>query len=180
MFVLDTNVVSELMRPAPEPAIEAWLTDRPTSSLFITAISEAELRFGVAVMPPGKRRDLLAAGLERMLTTGFADRVLPFDSAAARIYADMAAARRAAGRPISQADCQIAAIARPGGGDTQRAGLPGYRREPRRSLEPHPGRRLSAHAPGLTDARSTRPGTSSAPDPTPTIHDTIPVSRDPR
>ena len=112
MFVLDTNVVSELMRPVPAPAIESWLTDRPTSSLFITAISEAELRFGVAVMPSGKRRDVLAAGLERMLTTGFADRVLPFDSAAARIYAEMATARRAAGRPISQADCQIAAIAR--------------------------------------------------------------------
>ena len=112
MFVLDTNVVSELMRPAPEPAIEAWLVDRPTSSLFITAISEAELRFGVAVMPLGKRRDVLAEGLERMLTTGFADRVLPFDSAAAQDYADMAATRRAAGRPISQADCQIAAIAR--------------------------------------------------------------------
>ena len=107
-ILLDTNVVSELIRPAPEPAIESWLTDRPSSSLFITAISEAELRFGVAVMPSGKRRDLLAAGLERMLIKGFADRVLPFGSAAARAYADMAATHRAAGRPISQADCQIA------------------------------------------------------------------------
>ena len=98
MFVVDTNVVSELMRPAPEPLIASWITDRATSSLYLTAISEAELRFGLAVMPSGKRRDGLAAGLERMLRTGFANRILPFDSAAARAYAEIAAARRAAGR----------------------------------------------------------------------------------
>ena len=112
MFVLDTNVVSELMRPAPEPLIASWITDRATSSLYLTAISEAELRFGLAVMPSGKHRDGLAAGLERMLRTGFANRILPFDSAAARAYAEVAAARRAAGRSISQPDGQIAAIAR--------------------------------------------------------------------
>ena len=112
MFVLDTNVVSELMRPAPDPVIASWVAERATSSLFLTAVTEAELRFGLAVIPPGKRRDGLAAGLDRMLETGFANRILPFDSGAARAYAGIAAARRRRGRPIAQADCQIAAIAR--------------------------------------------------------------------
>ena len=111
MFILDTNVVSELMRTVPDPAIESWVAERATSRLFLTAVTEAELRFGLAVMPPGKRRDGLATGLERMLKTGFANRVLPFDSGAARAYAGIAAARRQLGRPIAQADCQIAAIA---------------------------------------------------------------------
>ena len=111
MFVLDTNVVSELMGPAPDPAIASWVADRATSSLFLTAVTEAELHFGLAIMPSGKRRDGVAEGLERMLKTGFANRVLPFDSAAARAYAGIAAARRRRGRPIAQADCQIAAIA---------------------------------------------------------------------
>ena len=112
MFVLDTNVVSELMRPAPDPVIVSWVGERATSSLFLTAVTEAELRFGLAIMPPGKRRDGLSAGLDRMMETGFANRVLPFDSGAARAYAGIAAARRRRGRPIAQADCQIAAIAR--------------------------------------------------------------------
>lgn len=111
MFVLDTNVVSELMRPAPEPAVASWVAGLATATLFLTAITEAELRFGLAVMPPGRRRDGLAAGLERMLRPGFANRILPFDSTAARAYAEIAAARRAAGRPVSYPDTQIAAIA---------------------------------------------------------------------
>ena len=94
MFVLDTNVVSELMRPVPHPVIASWVAERATSNLFLTAVTEAELRFGLAVMPLGKRRDGLAKGLERMLETGFANRVLPFDSGAARVYAGIAAARR--------------------------------------------------------------------------------------
>ena len=112
MLILDTNVVSELMRPAPDPAVASWGAERATSGLFLTAVTEAELRFGLAVMPLGKRRDGLAKGLERMLETGFGNRVLPFDSGAARAYAGIAAARRQRGRPIAQADCQIAAIAR--------------------------------------------------------------------
>ncbi len=106
MFVLDTN------GPVPHLVIASWVAERATSNLFLTAVTEAELRFGLAVMPPGKRRDGLAKGLERMLETGFANRVLPFDSGAARAYAGIAAARRRMGRPITQADCQIAAIAR--------------------------------------------------------------------
>ncbi len=112
MLVVDTNVLSELMRPSPNAAIASWIAERATSSLHLTAISEAELRFGLAIMPPGRRQDGLAEGLERMLRTGFANRVLPFDSAAASAYAEIAAARRALGRPMSEADCQIAAIVR--------------------------------------------------------------------
>ena len=111
MVVLDTNVISELVRPGGDPAIASWVARRPTSSLFLTAVTEAELRFGLAIMPEGKRQDGLAAGLERMLRTGFANRVLPFDRGAARAYAEIAAARRRMGRPISQADAQISGIA---------------------------------------------------------------------
>ena len=112
MVMLDTNVLSELMRPASDRVIAAWVADRATSSLYLTAVSEAELRSGLAIMPSGQRRDGLAAGLERMLRTGFANRVLPFDSGAARAYAEIVAARRRVGRPIPETDCQIAAIAR--------------------------------------------------------------------
>ena len=112
MVVLDTNVLSELMRPAADRVMTAWFADRATSSLYLTAVSEAELRFGIAIMPSGRRRDGLAAGLERMLRTGFANRILPFDSRAAHAYAEIAAARRRMGRRIPEADCQIAAIAR--------------------------------------------------------------------
>lgn len=112
MVVLDTNVVSELMRPSPNPAIESWIADRPAASLFFSAVGEAELRFGLAIMPAGRRRDAFASEIEAMLSEDFADRILPFDSEAARAYAVIAASRRVAGRPIAEADCQIAAIAR--------------------------------------------------------------------
>jgi len=110
--VFDTNVLSELMRPAPNTAITSWVAEQTTSTLYLTAVSEAELRYGLAIMPPGRRRDGLAQGLERMLRTGFANRILPFDSSAAYTYAEIAAARRALGRPMPEANCQIAAIAR--------------------------------------------------------------------
>ena len=116
MFVLDTNVVSELMRPSPSPVVEGWVAQRPAGHLFFTSIGEAELRFGVEIMPPGARRNSLAAAIEAVLCEDFANRVLPFDSPAARQYAEIAASRRAEGRPISQADCQIAAIAGSRGG----------------------------------------------------------------
>ena len=112
MLVVDTNVLSELMRPTPDARVASWVAKRATSTLHLTAISEAELRFGLTVMPPGKRRDGLVKGLERILHTGFANRILPFDSAAASAYAEIAAVRQAMGRPIPEADCQIAAIAR--------------------------------------------------------------------
>ena len=112
MIILDTNVLSELMRPSPEPRVEAWLTAQPDTSVFISAITDAELRYGMATMPDGKRRNALTAELENMLTADFAGRILPFDSVAARAFAILASERRQKGRPISQADAQIAAIAR--------------------------------------------------------------------
>jgi predicted nucleic acid-binding protein len=112
MIIVDTNVVSELLRPAPEPRVELWLSSQNGLTIFLTAISEAELRYGVAIMGNGKRRAGLADAVDRILREDLAGRILPFDSEAARSYADIAAARRATGRPIAQADCQIAAIAR--------------------------------------------------------------------
>jgi predicted nucleic acid-binding protein len=112
MIIVDTNVVSELLRPTPEPRVEAWLAARDGLDIYLTAISEAELRYGVAIMENGKRRDVLSEAIDRILRDDMAGRVLAFDSAAAEAYAAIAASRRAAGRPIAQADCQIAAIAR--------------------------------------------------------------------
>jgi predicted nucleic acid-binding protein len=111
-IVLDTNVVSELMRPAPDEAVLAWFAAQDPSQLYLSAISEAELRTGVEVLPAGRRRDALMAAVDAMVAEDFADRLLAFDSDAAKAYASIAAERRSAGRPISGADCQIAAIAR--------------------------------------------------------------------
>ena len=112
MIILDTNVVSELMRPAPEPDVEAWVANQEAADLFLTAVTEAELRYGLAIMPAGQRRDALGSAIEGMLREDFSGRILAFDSDAARVYAVIASARRAVGRPASQADAQIAAIAR--------------------------------------------------------------------
>lgn len=112
MIILDTNVVSELLRPAPSPAVEAWLATQDGATVFFTAIAEAELRLGVDILPAGRRRTSLAEAIDAMLEEDFRGRILPFDTAAAQAYATIAATRRAAGRPISQFDCQIAAIAR--------------------------------------------------------------------
>jgi len=112
MFAIDTNVASELMRPEPTPAVAAWIAERDAQQMYLTAVSEAELRYGVAIMPVGKRRSAMEAAMTRWLDEGFGERILPFDSAAARAYAEIAADRRQAGRPIGEADCQIAAICR--------------------------------------------------------------------
>ncbi len=110
--LLDTNVVSELIRKTPDPAVETWAAGRSLEDLFFSAVGEAELRYGAAILPAGRRRKSLVSDIERMLRDAFEDRILPFDSDAARAYAGIAAARRSTGRPIGSADCQIAAIAR--------------------------------------------------------------------
>jgi hypothetical protein len=111
MILLDTNVLAELMRLAPSSVVENWMGGQPAASLFISNITAAELRYGLALMPESRRRRQLAAQAEAMLITDFAGRILPFDSPAACAYASIAAAGRLSGRPISQADAQIAAIA---------------------------------------------------------------------
>lgn len=112
MILLDTNVVSELTRPAPNPSVISWLDAQITEDVYLSAVTEAELRFGVAILPAGRRRERLATEVENMLREDFERRILPFDSAAARMHAVIAASRRAIGNPISSADCQLAAIAR--------------------------------------------------------------------
>ena len=112
MLILDTSVASELMRPSPTPSVVAWIAERDAAAMHLTAVSEAELRFGVAILPAGRRRSALEAAMRQWIERGFTERILPFDSAAARAYADIAADRREAGRPIGEADCQIAAISR--------------------------------------------------------------------
>ncbi len=112
MIILDTNVVSELMRPSPSDSVMDWVAQQAALNLYLSTISEAELRYGVEILPAGERRNRLLAEVEGMLQDDFTGRILPFDSAAARAYATIAAARRAAGYPINHADCQIAAIAR--------------------------------------------------------------------
>ena len=110
--LLDTNVVSELIRTMPDPAVEAWAAGQALGELFFSAVGEAELRYGAAILPAGRRRATLVSDIEAMLRDAFEDRVLPFDSRAARAYADIAAMRRSVGRRVPPADCQIAAIAR--------------------------------------------------------------------
>jgi predicted nucleic acid-binding protein len=112
MILLDTNVVSELAKQSPEPAVRTWLGGHPPAGIFLCAISEAELRLGVALLPQSKRRDSLRATVGVLIEVTFRERILPFDSGAAIEYAEIVATRRRAGRPISLADAQIAAIAR--------------------------------------------------------------------
>ena len=112
MVVLDTNVVSELMREVPQPEVVAWVDAREGRDVFVTAITEAEVRTGIAILPGGRRQLALSNAADRFFTELFPNRVLPFDASAARMYAEITAERRAAGRPIGQLDCQIAAIAR--------------------------------------------------------------------
>lgn len=112
MILLDTNVISELMRAEPARIVLDWFGNHDAGDLFISAVTEAELRTGVAILPEGQRRDRLQLAIDAMIDQDFQLRVLPFDSLAAKAYAEIAAQRRAAGRPIAEADCQIAAIAR--------------------------------------------------------------------
>ena len=112
MIVLDTNVVSELMRRRPAPAVLAWIDGEDSGGLAITAITAAELLHGVARLPNGARRRTLTAAVGGLLTEDFSGRVLPFDGAAAIHYVPLGAARERAGRHVSVDDGQIAAICR--------------------------------------------------------------------
>jgi len=112
MVILDTNVISETMRPVPSSQVLTWWSRQPGSELYVTTINVAEVLYGVETLPHGKRRAALLAGAERMFGKIFASRILPFDEAAAHAFAEIAAARRAQGRPIAEMDAQIAAIAR--------------------------------------------------------------------
>jgi predicted nucleic acid-binding protein len=112
MIVLDTNVLSELMRVEAEPAVIDWLDRQAPDALTITAVTVAELLYGIARLPDGNRKSRLRDAALQMLDEEFADRVLPFDENAAVHYAALVSQRERAGRPISMADAQIAAICR--------------------------------------------------------------------
>jgi predicted nucleic acid-binding protein len=111
MIVLDTNVLSETLRPEPAEAVRRWMAGQPSARLFTTTICEAEIRYGLALMPMGRRRVALERAVATIFEEDLAGRVLPFDSAAARAFAEIAATRRGLGRPIGEFDAQIAAIA---------------------------------------------------------------------
>lgn len=113
IVILDTNVVSEPMRPLPSDAVMAWMSRKPENGhFFVTAVTVAEILFGVELLPRGKRRDHLLAQVQATFAEDFAGRILPFDEDAARAFAPLASSRRGQGRPITDLDGQIAAIAR--------------------------------------------------------------------
>jgi toxin FitB len=111
MILLDTNVVSEPLRPAPDARVIAWIDAQALETLFLSAITVAELRAGVALLPAGKRRANLQESLETQVLPLFAGRVLPFDLACTQAYAQLMAKARAARLAVSAADGYIAAIA---------------------------------------------------------------------
>ncbi len=112
MIVLDTNVLSELLRPEPEPRVMTWLDEQPRASIFTSAVTQGEILYGIRLLPDGQRRRKLWDAAVAIFTEDFSGHVLNFDGDAAGHYAEIGASRRAAGRPISQFDAVIAAITR--------------------------------------------------------------------
>ncbi|MCX8999109.1 type II toxin-antitoxin system VapC family toxin [Rhizobiaceae bacterium BDR2-2] len=110
MIVLDTNVVSAAMKPEPAPAVRDWLDEQAAETLYLSSVTVAELLFGIGALPDGRRKQKLAATLDGLLGL-FDGRILPFDTDAARRYADLAVAARNAGKGFPTPDGYIAAIA---------------------------------------------------------------------
>lgn len=110
MIVLDTNVVSEAMKPEPDAAVRAWLNEQAAETLYLSSVTLAELLFGIRALPAGKRKKLLDRALTELLAL-FKDRILPFDTDAARHYADLAMTAKNAGRGFPTPDGYIAAVA---------------------------------------------------------------------
>jgi predicted nucleic acid-binding protein len=111
MIILDTTVVSELMRPEPAPQVASWVRDRDRRELRTTTITLAEVRYGIARLPDGRRKQVLLAAAGDIFTA-FEDQVLPVDTAAAENYAVIASSRERAGKPITSFDALIAAVCR--------------------------------------------------------------------
>lgn len=126
MIVLDTNVISELMRARPNETVFAWVSGQPRTTLYTTSVNKAEILFGIAALPAGRRRAVLADAAEAMFSNEFLDRVLPFDGAAAVHYATIVTARRRAGNPIDAFDAQIAATAVAFGADVATRDVEGF------------------------------------------------------
>ena len=111
MIILDTNVVSELMRPSPSARLADWFSKQPPEAPHTTTITLAEIFYGIELLPEGKRRAMLQAGAQTMFSNVFANRIFTFDIEAAHAFSRIAADRRKRGRPIAEMDAQIAAIA---------------------------------------------------------------------
>ncbi len=111
MILLDTNVISEALKPRGDPAVLAWLDAQVVETLYLSTITLAELRFGIAAMPDGQRREILRRELDQRVLPLFEGRILPFCIAAADAYGELRARARATGKAINNADGYIAAIA---------------------------------------------------------------------
>jgi toxin FitB len=111
MIILDTNVLSEVLRITPAPQVMQWMDSLKPNDVYVTSVTQAEMLLGVALLPKGKRRDALGAQVASLFDTHFKQRCLPFNANAATYYADIVADRQRAGKPISTEDAQIAAIA---------------------------------------------------------------------
>ena len=125
MIILDTNVVSELMRPEPAPQVAAWIRDRDRPELRTTSITVAEIRYGIARLPDGRRKQALVAAAADIFRA-FEDQVLPFDAAAAEHYAAIASNRERSGKPISGFGALIAAVCRSRGAALATRNLPDF------------------------------------------------------
>lgn len=111
MILLDTNIVSEIMRPMPDPTVLSWFNQQQIGQVYVSAVTEAEIRYGAALLPAGRRRTALQKEIEGVFAEDFSDQVLPFDHDATPHFAAVTAHRRSLGRPIAMADAMIAAIA---------------------------------------------------------------------
>jgi len=112
MIILDTNIVSELMRPAPERMVLQWFSSQAAEDLHVTGVTMAEILYGIELISSSRRRDVVRAAAEKMFGEVFADRILTFEDRAARAFSQIASSRRRQGKSMSGTDAQIAAIAR--------------------------------------------------------------------
>ena len=112
MIILDTNVVSELMRPTPESRVLHWFGGQSSEDLHVTAVTMAEILYGIELISTSRRRDVLRTGVEKVFGDIFAERILTFEDRAARVFSQIASSRRRQGKPITEFDAQIAAITR--------------------------------------------------------------------
>ena len=110
MILLDTNVISELMRPTPDAYVQAWIDGNDLPEFATTSINLAEIGYGIAILPEGRRKDAMQSAAEKVFTLLFGGSILPFDAAAAATYSGLAASHRRAGRSVGILDLQIAAI----------------------------------------------------------------------
>lgn len=126
MIILDTNVISEILRPEPDTRVVDWLETQPRTALFTTTITRGELLYGVGLLPDGQRKGLLLPAVLAIFASDLAGQVLSFDGEAADAYAEITAKRRAAGRPASPFDAMIAGIARSRGASVATGNVQGF------------------------------------------------------